>query len=60
LVRGLKMIYLTIDKTANGYRIKDSINNKFILFYGYTLRKAERVYRQMYNLKRKQLERIFI
>jgi len=54
------MIYLTIDKTANGYRIKDSINNKFILFYGYTLRKAERVYRQMYNLKRKQLERIFI
>ena len=53
-------MYLIIDKTSTGYRIKDSINNKFILFYGYTLRKAERVYRQIYNLKRKQLEKIFI
>lgn len=54
------MIYLTIDKTANGYRIKDNVNNDYILFYGYSLRKAERTYRKMYNLKRKQLEKIFI
>ena len=54
------MIYLTIDKTATGYKIKDSINNNYILFYGYSLRKAEQTYRKLYNLKRKQLEKIFI
>lgn len=54
------MQYLIIDKLFNGIRIKDSISNKSIIYYGYTLRQAIKEHRTKNNLKYKHLEIIYI
>lgn len=54
------MKYLIIDKIKAGYKIKDSINNNFILYSGYTLKQAIKQHRIKYNLKYKHFEIIYI
>lgn len=52
--------YLVIDKTNAGYRIKDSINNNYILYCGYTLKQAIKEHRKKFKLRFKHLEIFYI
>lgn len=52
--------YLIIDKQFNGIRLKDTITNNAVIYYGYTLQKAIKEHRKHFNLKYKHLEKIYI
>ena len=54
------MQYLTIEKTRAGYRIRDSITEKAILYYCYTLENAIKQHRAAHGLRGKHFERIYI
>ena len=52
--------YIIIDKTRAGYNIKDSINNQYILYLGYTLKQAIKKHRVNFNLQHKHFNIIYI
>ena len=54
------MKYLVIEKIYCGYRIRDSINEKSITYYCYTLQNAIKRHRALFNLQRKHFEKIYI
>lgn len=54
------MKFLTIEKTLQGYRIKDSITDIQSHYIGYTLRQAIKKHRENMNIKYKHLTKIFI
>jgi hypothetical protein len=54
------MKFLTIEKTLQGYRIKDSITDIQQHYIGYTLQQAIQKHRENMNIKYKHLTKIFI
>jgi hypothetical protein len=54
------MKYLVIERTPQGWRIKDSITDIQVHYIGYTLRQAERKHRDNMNIRYKHMEKIFI
>jgi hypothetical protein len=51
---------LVIEKTVQGYRIKDSITDIQVHYIGYSLREAERKHRNNMNIRYKHFERIYL
>jgi hypothetical protein len=55
------MKYIIIEKTRQGWKIKDSITNNTIHYiHGYSMREAERKHRENNGLKGKHLQKIII
>ena len=53
------MLFLTIEKTLQGWRIKEE-NNIAIHYIGYSEREAVAAYRKAFNLQHKQLFKLYI
>jgi hypothetical protein len=56
----LSMKYLIIEKTIQGYRIKDSITDIQAHYIGYSLNGAIKQHRNNMNIKYKHLTKIFL
>ena len=53
--------YLIIEKSFfNGIRIKDTISNNSITYFGYTLKRAIKEHRKKFNLRYKHFEILYI
>lgn len=53
------MKFLTFDRTRYGWRIKDD-DGHAVHYIGYTRRRAEKAFRNEFNLNYKHFERIYI
>lgn len=58
------MKYLMIERLSNsmgvGYRIKDSVTDISVSYYGYSMSEAIKKHREKMNIKGKHFERIMI
>lgn len=54
------MKFLIIEKTSQGYRIKDTITDIAVHYIGYTLKQAERQHRIKMNIRYKHFEKIYM
>lgn len=54
------MKFLTIEKVNCGYAIKDSINEKRVVYLCYTLENAIKKHRENFNVQKKHFTRIYI
>jgi hypothetical protein len=54
------MKFLVIERTYSGYIIRDSINEKRVAYYCYTLKNAIKKHRAIFNLRGKHFEKIYI
>ena len=53
-------MYLIIEKTLQGWRIKDTLSGATGHYVGYSLREAEKKHRQNMNIRYKHFDRIYL